>query len=107
MSKNWDALIMNDYETVMPLTWNKKYGIYYLYQPFFVAHLGVFGNNLSSRIVQLFLENIPVKFKYWDFNLNEKNLFAIPVLQYMKEVIIFFLLKKATKNCRLTMQRAT
>ena len=78
MSKNWDALIMNDYEAVMPLTWNKKYGIYYLYQPFFTAQLGVFGNNLSSKIVQSFLESIPVKFKYWDFNLNEKNLFAIP-----------------------------
>ncbi|MEP6949728.1 MAG: hypothetical protein ABI863_10660 [Ginsengibacter sp.] len=78
MSKNWDALIMNDYEAVMPLTWNKKYGIYYLYQPFFAAHLGVFGNNLSSKIVQSFLETIPVKFKYWDFYLNEKNLYAIP-----------------------------
>ena len=78
MSKNWDALIMNDYEAVMPLTWNKKYGIYYLYQPFFAAHLGVFGNNLSSIIVQSFLESIPVKFKYWDFYLNEKNLYSIP-----------------------------
>jgi hypothetical protein len=78
MSKKWDALIMNDYEVVMPLTWNKKYGIYYLYQPFFAAHLGVFGNNLSSIIVQLFLESIPVKFKYWDFYLNKKNLYTIP-----------------------------
>jgi len=76
MSKNWDALIMNDYEVVMPLTWNKKYGIYYLYQPFYTAQLGIFGNDLSSEIVQSFLESIPAKFKYWDFNLNEKNLFA-------------------------------
>jgi hypothetical protein len=78
MSKNWDALIMNDYEAVMPLTWNKKYGIYYLYQPFFAANLGVFGNNLSSIIVQSFLESIPVKFKYWDFYLNKENLYSIP-----------------------------
>ena len=78
MSKKWDALVMNDYEAVMPLTWNKKYGIYYLYQPFFTAHLGVFGNDLSSGIIQLFLESIPGKFRYWDFYLNEKNLYAIP-----------------------------
>jgi hypothetical protein len=78
MSKNWDALVLNDYEAVMPLTWNKKYGIYYLYQPFFVAHLGVFGNDLSPLLVQSFLENIPLKFRYWDFNLNERNLFAMP-----------------------------
>ncbi len=38
----WDALVMGDYEAVMPLTWNKKYGFTYLYQPNFVPVLGVF-----------------------------------------------------------------
>ena len=35
MSKGWDGLVMNDYEAVMPLTWNKKFGIFYLRQPAF------------------------------------------------------------------------
>lgn len=78
MSKNWDALILDDYEIVMPLTWNKKYTIYYLYQPFFCAQLGIFGNAISSEIVKTFLENIPAKFKYWDFYLNKDNLFSLP-----------------------------
>lgn len=78
MSKHWDALILNDYEIVMPLTWNKKYAINYLYQPFFCAQLGIFGNNISSDTVKSFLENIPSKFKYWDFYLNKNNLFSIP-----------------------------
>ena len=78
MSKNWDALILDDYQMVMPLTWNKKYTIHYLYQPFFCAQLGIFGNNISSEIVKFFLENIPVKFKYWDFYLNKNNLFYLP-----------------------------
>jgi len=78
MSQNWDALILGDYEMVMPLTWNKKYTIHYLYQPFFCAQLGIFGNNISSEIVKNFLENIPSKFKYWDFYLNRDNLFSIP-----------------------------
>jgi hypothetical protein len=77
MSKKWDALIMGDYEIIMPLTWNKKYRIYYLYQPFFIAQLGIFGNNISRQIVQSFLENIPAKFKYWDFYLNKENLYSI------------------------------
>lgn len=77
MSENWDALIVNDYEMVMPLTWKKKYTIYYLYQPFFTASLGIFGNNISCETVKSFLENIPVKFKYWDFYLNRNNLFSI------------------------------
>jgi hypothetical protein len=75
MSKNWDALITGDYEQIMPLTWNRKYGISYLYQPPFCAQLGVFGNNISKEIVLSFLENIPKKFKYWDFYLNKENLF--------------------------------
>ncbi len=76
MSKNWDALILDDYSFVMPLTWNKKLGIYYLYQPFFAASLGVFGNDISAEIVKAFLVNIPAKFKYWDFYLNRENVFS-------------------------------
>ncbi len=78
MSENWDALVLNDYEMVMPLTWKKKYTIYYLYQPFLTASLGIFGNNITSEIVKSFLENIPSKFKYWDFYLNRDNLFSLP-----------------------------
>ena len=32
MAKQWDALVLNDYEAVMPLTWNKKFGFYYLWK---------------------------------------------------------------------------
>ena len=47
MANNWDALVSGDYELVMPLPWRKKYGVYYLYQPFLTACLGVFGNNVK------------------------------------------------------------
>lgn len=78
MAKHWDALILNDYEAVMPLTWNKKYGINYLYQPFFTAVLGVFGKNISESVVTDFLNSIPAKFKYWDIYLNNANRFKLP-----------------------------
>ncbi len=77
MGKHWDALILNDYEIVMPLTWNKKYTIYYLYQPFFCAQLGIFGNNITEEVLQNFFSSVPSKFKYWDFYLNPSNLFFI------------------------------
>lgn len=78
MSNNWDALILNDYETVMPLTWNKKYGVTYLHQPHFCASLGVFSKiEISKELVLAFLNVIPAKFKYWDVSLNHKNLFSI------------------------------
>lgn len=77
MAKNWDALVLNDYEAVMPLTWNKKYSIYYLYQPPFTACLGVFGRSLTLETVNEFLKAIPAKFKYWDIYFNPGNLFKL------------------------------
>ena len=74
MARHWDALVYNNYQAVMPLTWNKKYGIYYLYQPFLCAQLGVFGKNISTQISRAFLNTIPSKFKYWDICLNQQNI---------------------------------
>ncbi|HOZ68064.1 MAG TPA: GNAT family N-acetyltransferase [Chitinophagaceae bacterium] len=73
MSANWDALVLNDYEAVMPLTWNSKYGIQYLYQPFLAAQLGVFG----SEEVEAFIEAIPGHFRYIDIYLNSANTNAV------------------------------
>src|SRR5260221_2550380 len=63
MAKHWDALVLDDYKTVMPLTWNKKYGIHYLYQPPFVALSGVFGQHPDDTIVTNFINAIPAKFR--------------------------------------------
>ena len=70
MSANWDALVLNDYEAVMPLTWNSKYGISYLYQPFLAAQLGVLG----KADVQAFIKAIPAQFRYIDIYLNSANI---------------------------------
>ena len=77
MSRHWDALVLNDYEAVMPLTWNRKYGITYLYQPFLAAQLGVFGEKLSGQLVENFLQAIPKKFRYWDIYLNHGNVYPL------------------------------
>jgi len=81
MAKNWDALVLSagpgtstEYEAVMPLTWNKKYGIHYLYQPAFTACLGVFGKNITVDMLNRFLLAIPPRFKYWDIYFNPANL---------------------------------
>ena len=81
MAGAWDALVLNDYDAVMPLTWRKKYGIRYLYQPYFTASLGVFGNNISASLVSDFLQAIPVIFKYWDIYLNAGNYFELPLFK--------------------------
>ena len=70
---NWDALVINNYEAVMPLPWRKKWGFYYIYQPYFIAALGVFGNEVPASTIELCLHYIPPKFRYLEIDLNEKN----------------------------------
>lgn len=77
MADNWDALILNDYDAVMPLTWRKKFGIYYLYQPAFAAQLGLFGKNITADLLETFLKAIPRKFKLWELSFNHQNLFSL------------------------------
>lgn len=74
MSKHWDALVLNNYEAILPLTWNKKYGFYYLYQPAFTASLGVFGKNLNKELIDDFIRSIPSKFKLIEISLNAGNI---------------------------------
>jgi hypothetical protein len=85
MAKHWDALVMsnglhseNDYEAVMPLTWNSKYGINYLYQPFLTAQLGVFGKQITKEQVDQFVQAIPASFRLIEINLNSSNIFSTP-----------------------------
>ncbi len=74
MSSGWDALVEGDYETVFPLTFRKKAGIFYLYQPFFSQQLGVFSvKPITPEMVGAFLKAIPKKFRFAEINLNTYN----------------------------------
>jgi len=74
MSKSWDALVMNDYEAVMPLTWNKKFGIRYLRQPAFTQQLGLFGNIFFDKnVTELFINKALEIFSFAEINLNYAN----------------------------------
>lgn len=72
--EEWDALVEGDYESVFPIPFKKKMGIYIIYQPFFTQQLGVFSRSkLTPDIVNEFLEAIPARFKLIDLNLNIHN----------------------------------
>ncbi len=73
MSVYWSGLVWNDYEAVMPLTWKQKYGIRYLYQPWFTASLGMFCQTGAGISFDDFLQAIPGTFRYWDIDVNESN----------------------------------
>lgn len=74
MSENWDALVMNDYKAVMPLTWNKKFGIAYLRQPAFTQQLGIFGNCIfENNVTETFVNKALDLFPFAEINLNYCN----------------------------------
>ena len=71
---HWDALILADYLYIMPLVNNRKFGMNYIFQPFFTQQLGVFSVlPVESKIVNQFLKAIPKKFRLIDMKLNWGN----------------------------------
>jgi len=77
--QKWDALIWGDYLYIMPLVNNRKYGISYIYQPFFTQQLGVFSNfPTEPSIVDQLLNSIPEQFRLTDMDLNIGNILKTP-----------------------------
>lgn len=74
VAPGWEALVLGQYEAVMPLPYRKKYGINYIFTPPFVQQLGVFGPEKTA--VEPFIEAIPKAFSYIDLNFNEYNTIA-------------------------------
>lgn len=70
----WEALVENDYERVFPLVHRKKFGISYIYQPFFTQQLGLYSTTkLDSEALGGFISAIPSKFRSVEINLNTLN----------------------------------
>jgi hypothetical protein len=72
VSPNWEALVADDYEYVMPLPIKRKLGIPFLVQPILTQQLGVFSSSkIDEIIVKQFIEKIP--YRSYHLCLNEKN----------------------------------
>jgi hypothetical protein len=70
VAENWDALVLGDYDTVMPLVWLRKLGVKCLYQPYYCQQLGVFGKQLNKHTVGEFLKQTRQGYSYVNVNLN-------------------------------------
>lgn len=74
VSPGWDALILDDYHAVFPLTHHRKMGIAYLRQPYFTQQLGIFSPEpVTQTLVNEFLWAIPERFRYIEIHLNWMN----------------------------------
>lgn len=74
VNENWAALVMGDYDIVMPLTLKRKLTIPYLYTPLYTQQLGVFSKIIVNEdIVNSFLSSALTYFPYIDIKLNYFN----------------------------------
>ena len=80
VSPAWEALILEDYEYIMPLPVKRKCGISFLVQPPLTQQLGVFSSNkIDEKLVESFIRNIP--YRSYHLNLNEQNPFGKGIKQ--------------------------
>ncbi|MGD9994443.1 MAG: hypothetical protein AB7S69_14190 [Salinivirgaceae bacterium] len=74
VSYQWEALVLDDYDAVMPLPVRKNYTIPSLKQPNFTWQLGIFTSKLlDEKLVGTFLDAIPEKFRRIELAFNAFN----------------------------------
>jgi Acetyltransferase (GNAT) domain len=71
----WEGLVLDDYLAVMPLTWRRKFGIRYLYQPAFMQQTGVFSEaTITPALVEAFLNEAARHYRFSEIFLNYDNI---------------------------------
>ena len=73
--EQWQVAILNDYEAVMPLPVRQKFGISYVYPPFWILELGIFARSPIDELV--FIEKIKKEFRWIELRLNSSNTFDL------------------------------
>jgi hypothetical protein len=73
MCTAWDALVLNDYEAVMPLPWRKKWGIKYVHPPAFTQQLGIIGNEVTNETYLKVLQLVGSKYSFGEYMFNFLN----------------------------------
>ncbi len=110
LCKNWELLVYNDYEAVMPIPFVEKAFFKIVIMPLFCQQLGIFGNS-NREINQTFLEYFKKHYNIlnYAFNFNNefktelltKKNFVIPVQEYA-----FLRRKKYFKGRKSTVKTA-
>jgi hypothetical protein len=71
---HWDALVLNDYDAVLPLPYKVKWGIKYFYRPFGLQQLGVFSKKkLPHKTLDAFILKATQQVRFFDLFLNQEQ----------------------------------
>lgn len=94
-NKQWDAIILNDYEAVLPLVWKRKWIYKIIYQPFFCQQLGVFSIRPAEYVpTEKMVQSIPSGFRYIHMHLNPDSSVLLPGIKFLNRTSFFIRLNK-------------
>ena len=70
MAKQWSGLVQDDYQAVLPIPWNRKFFLSYIYTPRFTSPLPLCGSAGATLPLADFLAQIPARFIRWDLDIS-------------------------------------
>lgn len=109
VSPQWEALVDENFQYIMPLPVKKKYGITYIVQPILCQQLGVFSQyKITADVMQKFIQSIP--YLSYEMNINEhnftENTLKLPNLLLDLNIAYENLLKKFSTNTQRNIKKA-
>ncbi len=76
LSSNWCAFVNEEegcYTKVFPIPYKRKFGVKYVYPPFFIQQLGLFSTEYSKKEEEKAISLMIKKFKFIELNLNYRG----------------------------------
>ena len=76
LCEDWELLVFDDYQFVMPIPIRKKLGLKIVVMPLFCQQLGIFGEEKNPKIEEEFLQFFLNNYKILFYSFNYQNSFA-------------------------------
>jgi len=87
-NKNWEILVYNDYEAIMPIPFIRKLGFKIVINPKLCQQLGIFSRIESKKINDLFYQFLVGNYIVWYYAFNDSNTFS-KLLKQRNNFLIF------------------
>ena len=94
----WGAVLTPDYTILFPFAIRRKFGINYIYQPFFTRNFGLFGLSKQSNSSTVILNLLTSVFKYWDFAIDLIEPTPVPKLIRTEKIFQVLNLNSSYEN---------
>ena len=98
LADNWNGIVVNDYECVMPVPWRKKLGIRYCYDVPFIQQLGYFNTVAIDHTILVDAFFSFIKYGHYNFNYNNHAIADLPGVKTATNFIIHLTDKESIPN---------